>query len=104
MFTIKTNNKELVFESEIRVNELINDVNKEFPVAKVNNRLRELSYLNKGLNTVWFNKISLWTVYPIVLITNPIRAKIIKTVNFVAIFSNTKKYNPLKITVRNKTV
>ncbi len=44
MFTIKTNNKELVFESEIRVKELINDVNKEFPVAKVNNRLRELSY------------------------------------------------------------
>lgn len=44
MFTIKSNNKELVFESEIRVNELINDVNKEFPVAKVNNRLRELSY------------------------------------------------------------
>ena len=44
MFTIRTNNKELVFESEIRVNELINDVNKEFPVAKVNNRLRELSY------------------------------------------------------------
>lgn len=44
MFTIKTNNKELVFDSEIRVNELIQDVNKEFPVAKVNNRLRELSY------------------------------------------------------------
>ena len=44
MFTIKTNNEELVFESEIRVKELINDVNKEYPVAKVNNRLRELSY------------------------------------------------------------
>lgn len=44
MFTIKTNNEELVFESEIRVKELINDVNKEYPMAKVNNRLRELSY------------------------------------------------------------
>lgn len=44
MFKIKANNKELVFDSAIRVNELINDVNKEFPVAKVNNRLRELSY------------------------------------------------------------
>lgn len=44
MFKIKMNNKELTFDHEIRLNELVNDVNKEFPVAKVNNRLRELSY------------------------------------------------------------
>lgn len=44
MFTIKTNNKDYIFEDEIRVSDLIDDVNREFPVAKVNNRLRELSY------------------------------------------------------------
>jgi len=44
MFTIKTNNKELVFESAIRVRDLIKDDDFEFPMAKVNHRLRELSY------------------------------------------------------------
>ncbi len=44
MFEINFNNNTQKFENEIRVRDLIEDVNKEYPVALVNNRLRELSY------------------------------------------------------------
>jgi|LGVE01.1.fsa_nt_gb uridine kinase len=44
MFTINVLNEVKTFEDEIRVRDLIKDELKEFPVALVNNRLRELSY------------------------------------------------------------
>lgn len=44
MFKINLNNKQTVFEEEIRLKDLIEDNAKEYPVALVNNRLRELSY------------------------------------------------------------
>lgn len=44
MFRVKVNNQEQNFTQSIRVKELIKDENFSFPVAKVNNRLRELSY------------------------------------------------------------
>ena len=45
MFTIKYNDKSVEFKEHIRVNELLEDGNKKYPVALVNNRLRELSYM-----------------------------------------------------------
>jgi uridine kinase len=44
MFTITLGNNKKTFENPIRVKELINDNNHTFPVARVNNRLREMSY------------------------------------------------------------
>jgi len=44
MFTIKLNGQELKFEKKVRLSTLLNDENKEFFIARVNNRLRELNY------------------------------------------------------------
>lgn len=44
MFTIKTNNQSVDYNEEIRVRDLIQDSNKFYPIALVNNRMRELSY------------------------------------------------------------
>ncbi|MFK5883401.1 MAG: hypothetical protein QM489_03565 [Candidatus Izemoplasma sp.] len=44
MFKININNEQLEFNQEIRLTDLVNDESKEYPVALVNNRLRELSY------------------------------------------------------------
>lgn len=43
-FTIKLNNKTLQFEKKVRLSSLIEDEEKQYFIAKVNNRLRELSY------------------------------------------------------------
>ena len=45
MFTINIDKKELQFNEHVRVSELLKDNSKMYPVATVNNRLRELSYL-----------------------------------------------------------
>ncbi|AIO18889.1 Uridine kinase [Candidatus Izimaplasma bacterium HR1] len=45
MFTIKYNEKSVEYKEHIRVNELLENENKVYPVALVNNRLRELSYM-----------------------------------------------------------
>jgi len=44
MFTIQTQNKSIEYHEEIRVRDLVNDSNKMYPIALVNNRMRELSY------------------------------------------------------------
>jgi uridine kinase len=44
MYTISFENKVLQFKDEIRLNQIIEDEHKLYPVARVNNRLRELSY------------------------------------------------------------
>ena len=44
MFTITLNNEEKTYKDEIRVRDLFTDTDKKYPVATVNNRLRELSY------------------------------------------------------------
>jgi uridine kinase len=44
MFKINVEGKTLEFDKHIRVNDLIEDTNKEYPIATVNNRMRELSY------------------------------------------------------------
>ena len=45
MFTIKYNEKEQSFKEHIRVNQLLEKGDKNHPVALVNNRLRELTYM-----------------------------------------------------------
>lgn len=45
MFTIKYNNQTHSFNEHIRVSELLEKGEKKYPVALVNNRLRELSYM-----------------------------------------------------------
>ena len=44
MFSITTNNTTKTYQKPIRVHELLDDTTKQYPVAKVNNRLREMSY------------------------------------------------------------
>ena len=44
MFTIKTNNESTHYKQEIRVRDLVLDPKKTYPIALVNNRMRELSY------------------------------------------------------------
>jgi len=44
MFTIRYNNTEVQFDQAIRLRDLIEDPDHKYPVARVNNRLREMSY------------------------------------------------------------
>ncbi|MCF7926977.1 MAG: nucleoside kinase [Candidatus Izimaplasma sp.] len=44
MFTIKIGDQQKEFEDKIRIKDLVTDDKKNYPIAKVNNRLRELSY------------------------------------------------------------
>jgi uridine kinase len=44
MFSITINDQTKTFEKPIRVHDVLEDPNKEFPVVLVNNRLREMSY------------------------------------------------------------
>lgn len=44
MFTITIHNNTQEFHHPIRVHDLIEDTDKRYPIAKVNNRLREMSY------------------------------------------------------------
>lgn len=44
MFTIHINDDTKTFDSAITLRDVVMDPNKEFPVARVNNRLREMSY------------------------------------------------------------
>ncbi len=54
MIKIRVNNKETLYDHDVRVIDLIEDTHKDYPIAKVNNRLRELSYKFKYDATVEF--------------------------------------------------
>lgn len=54
MFTITMNQSTTQFDKPIRLKELIDDTQKRYPVARVNHRLREMSYLFEYDATVEF--------------------------------------------------
>jgi uridine kinase len=57
MFKVTINNQILTFDNPVRLTDLIDDPHQEYPVAKVNNRLRELHYQFAYDATVEFLKL-----------------------------------------------